>query len=139
MTIQQQWPLQQAVWQRLTDALMGQGIGGADVPVFDHVPREPERLHVRIDGFLVVPHATKAGRRGRHEFSVHVFDDSTGDVTGRGGENVARLQPIVVAALEDWFPLPGATGIEHISSNSAADDDPLNQHRISRFSTHIGD
>lgn len=139
MTIHHQWPLQQAVWARLEQALVGQGIGGVDVEVFDHVPADPDRLHARIDGFQLVPHDTKAGRRALHEFNVHVFDDNTGQNTGLGTKEVARLQSLVVASLEEWSPLPGATGIKHISSNSAADNEPLSLHRISRFSTSIGD
>lgn len=138
MTIAQRWSLQQAVYARLVAQLSEQGVDGADVPVFDHVPAKPPRLHVRIDGFSIVPGSTSNNRRARHDFSVHVFDDNTGADTGTGMAEVARLQPLVVAALEDWPPLVGATGIRHISSNSAADEDPLTQHVVSRFSTHIG-
>ena len=139
MTIEQRWPLQQAVFQRLTDALAGQGISGADVPVFDHVPQGAvARLHVRIDGFSIVPGSADNGRRARHDFMVHVFDDNRGDQRSAGLEQVARLQAIVVNALEDWPPLNGATGIKHLSSNSAPDEDELTQHGVSRFSTHIG-
>ena len=138
MTVLQRWPLQQAVYARLVAQLAGQGGGGSDIPVFDHVPRNPPRLHVRIDSFAVVPGSTANGARARHDFSVHVFDDNTGADTGAGMAEIARLQPIVVAALEDWSPLVGATGITHIISFSASDNDPLSQHGISRFSTQIG-
>lgn len=138
MTVAQRWPLQTAVYARLVAQLAGEGIEGTDVPVFDHVPANPPRLHVRIDGFSIIPGSASNGRRARHDFSVHVFDDNTGTETGAGMEEVARLQPIVVAALEDWSPLVGATGITHISSNSAEDSDPMTQHAVSRFSTHIG-
>lgn len=138
MTIAHRWPLQQAVYARLVAQLVGEGLDGADVPVFDHVPSEPPRLHIRIDGFGVFPGPSSNGKRARHDFSVHIFDDNTGADTGAGSAEIARLQPIVVGALEDWFPLVGATGITHISSNSAADEDPLTQHAVSRFSTHIG-
>lgn len=137
MSVEHRWTLQQAIWARLTDALSGQGIDGADVPVFDHVPTNPPRLHVRIDGFGAFPGGSSNSRQSRHDFSVHVFDDSTGADTGAGAQEVARLQPIVVAALEDWPPINGATGITHIRSNSAEDEDPLTQHGISRFSTII--
>ncbi len=138
MTITQCWPLQQAVYARLVAALAGRGIDGVDVPVFDHVPSQPPRLHVRIDGFGVIPGTTSNGRRARHDFSVHVFDDNTGVETGAGRAEVARLQPLIVETLEDWPPLTGATGISHISSTSAADDDALTPHVVSRFSTQIG-
>lgn len=138
MTVSQRWPLQQAVWARLSAELAGQGVDGTDVPVFDHVPASPPRLHVRIDGFGVVPGPTNNGRRARHDFIVHVFDENSGPETGSGTAEIARLQPIIVAALEDWAPLNGATGIKHISTNSAPDEDPLTQHGISRFSTQIG-
>lgn len=138
MTISQQWPLQTAVYSRLVAALSGQGVGGVDVPVFDHVPASPPRLHVRIDSWGVFPGSTSNGRRARHVFSVHVFDDNSGPETGSGTFELARLQPLVVDALEDWSPLVGATGITHISSNSADDSDPLTAHAISRFSTLIG-
>lgn len=139
MTVAQSWPLQQAVFSRLVEALAGQGIGGAAVPVFDHVPPKPPRLHVRIDGFFILPGDVKSRRRAQHRFIVHVFDDQTGDDTGAGREQVARLQPIVVAALEHWSPFPGATAIEHVSSESAPDEDPAMQHGLSRFRTYIGE
>lgn len=139
MTIGQSWPLQQAVFARLVEALAGQGIDGADVPVFDHVPQDPARLHVRIDGFFLVPGSVKAGRRGLHRFTVHVFDDQTGARTGAGREQVARLQALAVAALEDWPPFPGATAIEHLQSESAPDAEPATQHGVSRFQTYIGE
>lgn len=138
MTIEQRWPLQEAIYARLIDALSGQGVNGADIPVFDHVPHQPPRLHVRIDGFGLLPGRTSNGRRARHAFIVHVFDENTGSETSLGSKEIARLQAIIVNALDDWPPLNGATGIKHISSNSAPDEDELTQHGVSRFSTHIG-
>lgn len=138
MTVSQRWPLQQAVHAKLTSALLGEGLGGANVPVFDHVPNDPPRLHVRIDGFGVIPGPSHNGRRARHMFMVHVFDENTGADTGTGTIEIARLQAVIVAALDEWPPFEGATGIEHISSNSADDNDPLTQHGVSRFSTQIG-
>lgn len=139
MSVNERWPLQKAVYQRLTAALQGAGVSGEDVPVFDHVPQGiSDRLHVRIDGFSVSPGAANNGRRARHNFLVHVFDDNKGGQRGAGQEEIARLQAIVVNALDDWPPLNGATGIKHISSNSAPDEDELTQHGVSRFSTHIG-
>lgn len=139
MSIEQRWPLQIAVYQKLTAALSGQGIAGEDVQVFDHVPQDlSDRLHVRIDGFSISPGRADNGRRARHNFMVHVFDDNKGGQRGAGQEQVARLQAIIVNALEDWPPLNGATGIKHLSSNSAPDEDELTQHGVSRFSTHIG-
>jgi hypothetical protein len=137
MAVRHEWLLQQAVYQVLTAALVGQAIDGDDVPVFDHVPADPPRLHLRIDGFGVVPGDASNDDRARHEFRVHIFDENTGDQTGGGNKEVMRLQAIVVAALEDWPPITGATGIMHLSSNSAADDSPQTRHRFSRFSTQI--
>lgn len=138
MTLAQRWPLQKAIHARLVARLAGQGIDGADVPVFDHVPFEPPRLHVRLDGFTVTPGPASNGHRARHEFRVHVFDDNTGPATGAGSREVAGLCPIVVGALADWSPLTGATGITHIATTSAAHTDPLSAHALSRFFTHIG-
>ena len=138
MTVARQWQLQQAVYGRLAAELVGQGVNGEDVPVYDHIPSDPLRLHVRIDGFSVIPGSASNGHRARHDFSVHVFDDNTGIDTGTGTAEIARIQPIVVAALEDWSPLVGATGITHISSNSAAGEGQLTRQGISRFSTQIG-
>ncbi|MEP4195980.1 MAG: hypothetical protein ABJL99_10135 [Aliishimia sp.] len=138
MSIDQRWPLQQAVFARLSERLVSEGLNGEDVPVFDHVPSHAPRLHVRIDGFSIVPGTTGKGRRDKHQFLAHVFDDNTGDMTGVGTGEIARLQTIVVGALEDWSPLNGATGITHIRTNSAQYEDPLSQHGISRFSTMIG-
>lgn len=138
MTVQQQWPLQQAIYERLTQSLAGKGLSGADVPVFDHVPASPPRLHVRIDGFGVIPGSTNNGKRSRHDFSVHIFDDNTGGETGAGTAEVKRLQALIVTALDDWSPFEGATAIRHIQTNSAPDEDPLTEHGVSRFSTNIG-
>ena len=138
MTVRHQWPLQQAVYRKLVEVLSGQGIDGADIPIFDHVPNDPPRLHLRIDGFSVLPSETANGDRAFHQFSVHIFDDNTGENTGAGTAEIARLQSVVVGALTDWTPIDGATGLRHHSSYSAADENPLVQHGISKFSTFIG-
>lgn len=134
--IARQWDLQQAIFARLSAALAGQGVGGADVAVFDHIPQDPDRLHVRIDAFRVVPGGTRAGRTDQHSFSVHVFDDNTGDATGAGRAEIARLLPLVVDALEDWQPFEGATAVQLITIDSAPD--AASQGGVCKFQTMIG-
>ena len=139
MTADRRWALQVALVGRLEGLLAGQGINGADVVVFDHVPSEPPRLHVRIDGFAAFPRPLAVGRRALHTFTVHVFDENTGAETSIGTKEIARLQAIADLGLMDWVPLSGATAIQHVSSYSAPDENPLTQHGVSKFTTYIGE
>lgn len=140
MSISKAWDLQQAVYARLVAQLTGQGPGGVDVPVFDHAPSDPPRMHVRIDGFNVVQRQLKANKT-LHAFNVHVFDRPTDQTSiARGQKEAKQLQQTIVAALHDWQPSSAisASAIRHSSSDIQADEDGLTQHAISRFETFIG-
>lgn len=147
MSAQQRWELQQAIYARLTAQLAGQGPGGANVTVYDHVPADPPRIHVRIDGFNIVQRQIKANKT-LHGFNVHVFDRPTSESgSARGQMTVAVLQEKIIAALHDWVPLngsvspvvavTGASAIRHDDSFVAPDEDGLTQHAASRFQVYI--
>lgn len=139
MSVSVSWPLQQAIYSRLTAQLAGQGPAGSSVSVYDYVPSSPPRVHVRIDGFNANQRPIKADKT-QHYFSVHVFDRPTSDSdAGRGQKTAKVLQQTIVAALHDWKPsVTGASEIRHVESFIAPDEDGLTQHAASRFSVHIG-
>jgi len=136
MSFSQRSALQSAVYGRLVSQLAGAGTGQSDVPVFDHVPSNPSRLHIRVEGWFYIPSDRKGGTMGRHRFRVKVFDENTGANTSRGMDEVTRLQTIVVAALENWSPITGATAIELLGSEDAPDDETgLIASAVCQFST----
>lgn len=139
MTASQAWALQQALYTKLTTTLAGQGPGGANVAVFDHVPANPDRLHCRIDGFNTVQRLIKADKTF-HAFNVHLFDRPTTEAgAARGQSTVKQLQSTVIAALHEWTPaVSGASAVRHEDSFIAPDDDGLTQHASSRFGIYIG-
>lgn len=139
MTAQESWTLQQAVYARLVAQLAGLGPGGANVAVFDHVPRDPARVHCRIDGFNVTQRPIKADKTS-HGFNVHLFDRPTDQTaSARGQRTVKELQEAVVAALHNWQPaVTGASAVRHETSFIAPDEDGLTQHAASRFTCFIG-
>jgi len=146
MSVHKRWELQKALTAHLTAALANEGLPDADgdptgIPVETDVLETNPQLFVRLDGFTVLQGAGgSAGHIDRHTFMAHVFcadtADSSDDIVD-GEEEVARVQSLVVGALEDWEPLEGASGIEHISSSDAPDDDPATQHGVSRFKVMI--
>ena len=147
MTIQKRWDLQEALVAHLAVALTGKAIPpedpeleAGDVPVETDVTEADHQLFVRLDGFGVLQGGGGAGHLDRHTFMAHVscVDSASGsDVIVDGAEQVARIQALVVSALDGWEPLEGASGIEHISSNDAPDDDPNTHHGVSRFKVMI--
>ncbi|MEO0623138.1 MAG: hypothetical protein AAF183_13005 [Pseudomonadota bacterium] len=140
MTASQAWPLQQALYARLSVLLAGRAPDGSDVPVYDHAPQNPPQVHARLDGSNIVPGQVKS-RKARHFFTVHVFDRPTseGSVT-RGQRVVKELQSTIVGGLEGWTPaVTGASAVQHENSDIAPDQDGLTQHADSRFSIYIGD
>lgn len=140
MSAQQGWPLQQAIYARLVAQLAGQGPGGADVPVYDHVPADPPRVHVRIDGFTADQRPIKCDST-LHAFTVHVFDRPTSESgAARGMKTVRELQQTIVAALHQWNPsVTGASAIRHSGSFTAPDEDGLTAHAASRFNVFVGE
>lgn len=138
MSAQQRWELQQAVYDRLTAQLAGDGPDGADVTVYDHVPADPSRVHARIDGFNIVQRPIKSDKT-LYGFNVHVFDRPTDQSSAaRGQKTVAELQEKVVTALHGWLPgVTGASAIRHDTSDVMPDEDGLTQHALSRFTIHI--
>ena len=147
MTIQNRWDLQAALVAHLEAALVEKAIPPddpdektGDVPVETDVTEADHQLFVRLDGFGVLQGGGGAGHIDRHTFMAHVFcvDTATGsDIIVDGAKEVARIQSLVVDALDCWEPLKGASGIEHISSNDAPDEDPKTHHGVSRFKVMI--
>lgn len=138
MSAQQAWALQQAVFARLTAQLAGQGPGASDVTVYDSPPRDPDRIHARIDGFNIVQRSIKSDKT-QHAFNVHLFDRPTSESgSARGQKTVKELQETVISALHEWLPVvTGASEIRHDNSGIAPDEDGLTQHAFSRFTVHI--
>lgn len=139
MSASEGWPLQVAVHARLVAALAGLGPGGADVPVYDHVPEDPLRVHCRIDGLTIAARPIK-GAHTRHGFSVHVFDRPTAQAAvTRGLKSARAVEAAVIAALDGWDPsVTGASPIQFESSTGGEADGALSQARVSRFSVFIG-
>lgn len=140
MSTQQSWSLQQAIYSRLAAQLAGKGPDGADVPVYDHVPASPPRLHARIDGFGTYQRPIKCDST-RHSFTVHVFDRPTIETgAARGQKTTKLLQQVIVSALHRWEPgVVGASAIRHDESYVAPDEDGLTQHGYSRFTLLISE
>lgn len=90
-------------------ALVGQAPGGGDVPIFDHVPEDADRMHVRFEGEQAVRYPMK-GVRLAYNFAFHVFDHGRrgGDIA-RGLSEVKRLAVLIAAALDGQTP-SGVTG-----------------------------
>ena len=146
MTVQKRWDLQKALVEQLIGVLAGQAIPpddpnepAGDVPVETDVTDVAHPLFVRLDGFGVLQGGGGAGHIDRHTFMAHVFcvDPSSSDILVDGAQEVARIQALIVSALEGWEPLDGASGIEHISSNDAPDEDPAIHHGVCRFKVMI--
>lgn len=152
MTIQKRWALQKAVVAHLQSELAGQAIASedpdempGDIPVETNVvetdvTEENHQLFVRLDGFGVSQRVGGAGHIDQYSFMAHVFcvdTASDSDTIVDGAEEVARIQALVVAALDGWEPLEGASGIQHISSNDAPDENPATHHGMCRFKVMI--
>ncbi|XAT57850.1 hypothetical protein GN241_11050 [Rhodobacteraceae bacterium IMCC1335] len=147
MTIHNRWELQKALIARLEEALENQAFPPddpddetGDVPVVVDITEGNHPLFVRIDGFGVLQGASGAGHIDRHTFMAHVFcvnTPSDSDLIVDGGKEVARIQSLVVSALDGWEPLTGASGIEHISTADAPDEDPATHHGVSKFKVMI--
>lgn len=147
MTVQKRWDLQKALVVQLEGSLAEQAIPSDDpdvltgnVPVETDVTEDDHQLFVRLDSFGLLQGGGGAGHIDRHTFMAHVFCDNTAsdsDIIVDGAEEVARIQALVVDALEGWEPLEGASGIEHISSTDAPDEDPTTHHGVSRFKVMI--
>lgn len=136
MTIEQSWPLQEAVFAHLETHLSGKGLNDVgNVAVFDHIPSDAPDLYVRLEGFGVLGSQTKQDEIRTHLFEVHVFDRGS----GRGRAEVARIAALVVGALKDWSPINGASAISFLGSNPGPVENPATQHDVCRFSTDIGD
>lgn len=147
MTVQKRWDLQEALVAHLEGILAEQAIPPDDpdeatgnVPIETDVTEADHQLFVRLDGFGVLQGGGGAGHIDRHTFMAHVFcvdTASDSDIIVDGAEEVARIQALVVSALDGWEPLEGASGIEHITSNDAPDEDPAIHHGVSRFKVMI--
>ena len=146
MTVQKRWDLQNALVEHLSGVLAGQAMPpddpneqAGDVPVETDITDVSHPLFVRLDGFGVLQGGGGAGHIDRHRFMAHVFcmDANGSDIFVDGAQEVARIQALMVSALDGWEPLEGASGIEHISSNDAPDEDPATHHGVSRFKVMI--
>lgn len=124
--------LQTAVYGQLVAAMAGEGVSGADVPVFDHIPINPPKYQLRIDEFSYRPGGVKRRNRWEHRFAVHVF---ARDVEGRA--EAVRLHGLILDALAEWAPIPGATALDLRSGDSAPNDTANAVHEIIRFQTII--
>lgn len=138
MTVSQSWAFQQALYARLAAQLAGQGPGGTDVAVFDHVPEDPARLHVRIDADNIVQRPIKCDKT-QHFFSVATFDKPTDESgAGRGMKTAKLLQQTIVAALHGWSPgVTGASKVRHEATNPVGEPNGLTSGFTSRFYVHI--
>jgi hypothetical protein len=143
MTVGQSWPLLEAVKSRLEEALDGQGVvenTGDDpspIPIFDDITEETHRLYVRLDNFAVLHGASSVGHADRHTFLVRVVHQNIGDKVTKPGQEISRIQALVVAALEDWAPFANAGNISHLRSGDAPETDPAIQSGVSRFKVMI--
>ena len=147
MTVQKRWDLQKALVAHLEAALVAQAIPSGDpddltgnVPVATDIIEADHQLYVRLDGFGVSQGVGGAGHIDQYSFMAHVFcvdTASDSDTIVDGAEEVARIQALVVTALDGWDPLEGASGIQHISSNDAPDEDPATHHGMCRFKVMI--
>ncbi|WP_118138601.1 hypothetical protein [Oceanicella sp. SM1341] len=139
MSLARRWPLQVAVVDRLRAALAGQGPGGADLDIYTAPPAERPAVHLRVDGWAVLPRR-RAGPGATADsvqsFMVHVFASAVPGTTPAA--EATRIQGLALAALEDWQPIPGATGVDHVSSSDAPDQNPATHHAVSRFRIHAG-
>lgn len=125
MTVAQDWPLQQAVYATVTDAV-------PDIEVFDHVPTDPPEEFIRLDGFHLDDESMKNGERARHSFMVHHFLRPTLDGSKRGMARGKQTIATVHAALMATQPLGGR--IDHETMDATTDPDGATAHVWSRYS-----
>ncbi|MEL6316137.1 MAG: hypothetical protein AAFR16_00715, partial [Pseudomonadota bacterium] len=139
MTLARQTALQAAIYNRLAAELSTAAPSGAAVPVFDHVPQSPPRLHVRIDGFTVVAVPVKFGatQHARHSVDVHVFDRPL-DAGGRGQFEAKRVLGLAHTALDGWPPFSG-NALTFDDSFVDLDADGATFHARATYSIILGD
>ncbi|MEM9058934.1 MAG: hypothetical protein AAGD13_00605 [Pseudomonadota bacterium] len=100
--------LQIAVVDHLTTALAAAGTDGGAISVFDHVPDDPSGAHVRLEGQAFVAGPYKDSTPGNHNFSLRYFDgDGSAGAPVRGQMDVRRVLDLMIAALDQWRPIPG--------------------------------
>lgn len=139
MTLSKAVALQTAVYERLMAALATAGPGGAAIPVYDHVPQDPDRYHVRLDGFDVYDRSPRSGLRlGEHVFEAHVFD-RPGETGGRGQLEVKRILALIDAALARWRPIAGDGLIELDNSTIDPEPDGATMHGRATYTVWLGD
>jgi hypothetical protein len=129
MTMERAWPLQIAVVGRINAA--------SSLPVHTEVPEDPPKNYVRIDGFTGFELDTyKNYDQMQHSFTVHVFQQDTGDL-GLVRQELAAIHAALIAE-----KLDGAASKLRIESTTA-DFDPeagggQTAHANTRYSTRIG-
>lgn len=139
MTQAHSWPLQQAVVARLTAALATAAPGGGGISVFDHPPADPDRVHVRLDGFYVIAASLKAGGRASHVFRANIFDRPGRGGRGRGQRVAREILSSVVSALDGWSPIAGQPAILFERSSVELEGDDRTHRAIAEFTVNLGD
>lgn len=136
MSISQAWDLQVAVHERLTAALASAAPDGGALLVLDHVPENTDDAYVRLEGFRFLPDRTKdGGTPGRHRFTVRVFG---AEHSGQRGQSfVKSVAPLVVAAFQNWRPLPQAGVIEPLGADFLPGENGITHDAMMRFQCRL--
>lgn len=111
MTVDSQWALQQAVYDRLGSDATLQGWLGDPARVFDHVPAEAALPYVVIDAIVAMPFDSKTTQGMSHALSLHVWDGDGGAAPGyRGAGRLRQIMARIVVLLDRAdLPLAGHT------------------------------
>jgi len=76
MAITDAWPLQEAVYSAVSNAVFSE-----DILVVDHVLHDPPMEHVRIEGMEYADQSPKNAERGRHSFMISYYLRPGGEAT----------------------------------------------------------
>lgn len=131
MAVSDAWPFQQAVYSAVSAALASEGLA-----VFDHVPTNPPKEFVRLEGFDINDASWKDTERGRHPVMIRVVTRPVDDTeTTLGQKRLHDLSALIHDAIKDLRYGRGRMQFEF--KNVESDDDGATMMALLRYTIVI--
>lgn len=134
MALSDAWPLQQSVFSAITTALAD---AGETIEIYDHVPTNAPREHIRLHGFDVRDDSWKDTERGRHPVMIGFYTKHADSSTpiARGQSRIHAVNSIIHGALKDLRHNGGRMQFE--MSDVEMDDDGVTGRGTLRYTIII--